>query len=43
MGYEELLASVRRYVDQLQSDMNVIETDRLKNELPAPLAKAFFR
>ncbi len=43
MGYEQLLASVRQYVDQLQIDMSLVETTGFHDESRTALAEAFFR
>jgi len=43
MGYEELLASLRHYVDDVQSDMNVIEYNPRRSKMPLAMAEAFSR
>ena len=43
MGYEELLASLRHYVDDVQSDMNVIEYNPRRSKMPLAMAEAFPR
>jgi sugar phosphate isomerase/epimerase len=43
MGYEELLASLRHYVDDVQSDMNVIEYNPHRSKMPLAMAEAFPR
>ncbi len=43
MGYEELLASLRHYVDDVQSDMNVIEYNPRRSKTPLAMAEAFPR
>ncbi|MGB0654071.1 MAG: sugar phosphate isomerase/epimerase family protein [Pirellulales bacterium] len=43
MGYEELLASLRQYVDDVQNDMNVIENNVCRSARPLVLAEAFPR
>ena len=41
MGYEQLLASVRQYVDQLQVEMSLVEINSCRNESGTSLAEAF--
>jgi sugar phosphate isomerase/epimerase len=43
MGYEELLASLRQYVDDVQSDMNVIGSNACRSARPLLMAEAFPR
>ena len=43
MGYEELLASLRHYVDDVQTDMNVIEYNPRRSKTPLAMAEAFPR
>ena len=43
MGYEELLASLRQYVDDVQNDMNVIENNACCSARPLVMAEAFPR
>ena len=43
MGYEELLASLRHYVDDVQSHMNFIEYNIRRSKIPLPMAEAFPR
>ena len=43
MGYEELLASLRQYVDDVQNDMNVIESNACRSAHPLLMAEAFPR
>tara|TARA_Y100001933_G_scaffold230321_1_gene247329 strand:- start:254 stop:1132 length:879 start_codon:yes stop_codon:yes gene_type:complete len=43
MGYEELLASIRRYVDDFQNDINVIGSNACRSAYPLPMAGAFPR
>ena len=41
MGYEQLLAYVRQYVDQLQVEMSLVEINSCRNESGTSLAEAF--
>ncbi|MGI9448621.1 MAG: sugar phosphate isomerase/epimerase family protein [Pirellulales bacterium] len=43
MGYEELLASLRQYIDDVQNDMNVIENNACRSARPLVMAEAFPR
>ena len=43
MGYEELLASIRQYVDDFQNDINVIGSNACRSAYPLPMAGAFPR
>ena len=43
MGYEELLASLRRYVDDFQNDINMTEYSTRRSILPLVMSEAFSR
>ncbi len=43
MGYEELLASLRQYIDYVQTDRNVIENNACRSARPLVMAEAFPR
>jgi len=43
MGYEELLASLRQYVNDVQNDMNVIEHSIRRSVLPLVVSETFSR
>jgi sugar phosphate isomerase/epimerase len=42
MGYEELLASLRRYVDDFQNDINMTEYSTRRSILPLVMSEAFY-